>query len=806
MKSTLVLFRIIVAFIAVLAFQMTTYAQPPGGGRRGGGMERMLRMSPLFKAFDADEDGTISKEEIAGAYKALLTLDKNQDGNITKVELTPPPREGEEGGRRRRGFGGMMRMDPMLRALDKDSDSELFEDEVTDAAISLSKLDKNKDGSLTMDELRPDFGRRGPRGGPGGGRGRGRRPGGDGEEPIKTPEPSELEHKDGSDKILTREAFRDFSYIGDDVMIDTHLKGIEYVKYTITGAGTEDPKLYFMNTKTHRAHPMFMGQFGIARDTEGIMRGVIIYWPMLKSPSGQSGLYTFEYEPNDSYSFEMVKISYDLLVKFGPVMKGNLSYNLLPRSKEKYITEPEKYTKAGLPTFEVKDRYSDVVFLPLNHGESFGLLRLMKAKERPDQRSIVIYPTLPNEMPRVAGVITAVRQTPLSHVNLRAVQDKIPNAFIANVMSDEKIKGLVGKYVRFKVSADGYEIREAKSEEVEAHFKNLRPTEKMVPARDLSVKEIRSLDDIKFTDSANVGVKAANLATLRDFGFRDDLTPQGFAIPFYFYDEFMKHNKLYAIAKAMISAKDFTGDAKARRGYLKRFRKMVKKGKMPQHLRSKLTEVQGKFSKGISIRARSSTNNEDLPGFSGAGLYDSFTHHPREGHLEKSVKQVFSSLWNYRAFEERAFFRVGHFDALMGVVLHQNEKNEQANGVAVTRDILYQTEGEVGPRFLVNAQVGEDLVTNPNADSSPDEILLSPRNPGTDRVLRRSNTKGANETILSQEHLLELRRAMRVIHAQFLAIYKIPEGQKFAMEIEFKVNKKGQLLIKQARPWVFAQE
>ena len=30
-------------------------------------------------------------------------------------------------------------------------------------------------------------------------------------------------------------------------------------------------------------------------------------------------------------------------------------------------------------------------------------------------------------------------------------------------------------------------------------------------------------------------------------------------------------------------------------------------------------------------RCRSSTNNEDLVGFNGAGLYDSFTHRPDEG-------------------------------------------------------------------------------------------------------------------------------------------------------------------------------
>ena len=70
------------------------------------------------------------------------------------------------------------------------------------------------------------------------------------------------------------------------------------------------------------------------------------------------------------------------------------------------------------------------------------------------------------------------------------------------------------------------------------------------------------------------------------------------------------------------------------------------------------------------LRCRSSTNNEDLPGFSGAGLYDSFTHRPDEGHLSESIKQVYASLWNYRAFEAREFYRIDHFTTAMGVLVH----------------------------------------------------------------------------------------------------------------------------------------
>ena len=67
------------------------------------------------------------------------------------------------------------------------------------------------------------------------------------------------------------------------------------------------------------------------------------------------------------------------------------------------------------------------------------------------------------------------------------------------------------------------------------------------------------------------------------------------------------------------------------------------------------------FPEGTSLRYRSSTNNEDLPNFNGAGLYDSKTQHPEETEedgISKSLKQVYASLWNSRAFIERDFHRM----------------------------------------------------------------------------------------------------------------------------------------------------
>lgn len=85
---------------------------------------------------------------------------------------------GGPGGQRGGGdMGRMMQMMPVLAALDADKDGVISKSEINNAAAALRKLDKNGDGELDAEEMRPsrpEGGRsRGgaPEGGPGGERG-----------------------------------------------------------------------------------------------------------------------------------------------------------------------------------------------------------------------------------------------------------------------------------------------------------------------------------------------------------------------------------------------------------------------------------------------------------------------------------------------------------------------------------------------------------------------------------------------------------------------------------------------------------
>ena len=190
------------------------------------------------------------------------------------------------------------------------------------------------------------------------------------------------------------------------------------------------------------------------------------------------------------------------------------------------------------------------------------------------------------------------------------------------------------------------------------------------------------------------------------------------------------------------------------------------------------------FPDGINRRYRSSTNNEDLPGFNGAGLYDSKSQKPSEDEedLAKSLKEVYASLWNFRAFVERDFHRIDHLAAAMGILVHPSYQDEKVNGVAVSFDLI-------AGRFdyyYVNSQVGEDLVTNPEAHSVPEELLLRPD--GSSTVIATSNQVAPGQLLMTDAQLRQLRDHLFAIHHHFENLYQPAADDPFAIEIEFKIT------------------
>ena len=603
------------------------------------------------------------------------------------------------------------------------------------------------------------------------------------------------------------------------------------IKVVLLDTDTDRPSIYFTNVKTHTAHNPFLDAVGIDRSQlalgEGLVYGTIEY-----DLDGSPGGYYFWVRPSNTYySVARMEYFYTLLAASMPLLDDNLAV-YMGNSQLRFL-QPNLllYSESRIPLVFDKDIYPETSFLALNPGEGYGLLRVMEPKERPNPRDIVIYEALPNELPRVAGVISTVPQTPLTHVNLRAVQDRIPNAFIREALDQPAIASLLDSYVHvnlravqdripnafirealdqpaiaslldsyvhYTVTQNGYTIQAATKTAVDNHYASSRPTLPQTPQRDLSVTSITPLSEIGFGDWEAFGVKAANVAVLGTLGFPSGTVPDGYAIPFYFYDEFMKHNDFYTRIQSMLDAADFQDDYDTQEDKLKKLRKAIENAETPEWILTALADMNRGFTDGINRRYRSSTNNEDLPGFNGAGLYDSKSQKPSEDEkdLAKSLKEVYASLWTFRAFIERDFHRVDHLKTAMGILVHSSYQDELANGVAVSIDPTTRKPDD----YYVNTQLGEDLVTNPEAHSVPEEIMLH-QNRYT--VLATSNQVEPGELLMSDAQLTQLREHLTTIHDHFKRLYNPTAGESFAMEIEFKITSENILAIKQARPWVF---
>ena len=254
----------------------------------------------------------------------------------------------------------------------------------------------------------------------------------------------------------------------------------------------------------------------------------------------------------------------------------------------------------------------------------------------------------------MAGVLSTTPQTPLSHVNLRAAQNNVPNAYIRDVLSNSTLSGLIDRPVYYKVTDETWHMRAATLDEVNAHFDSSRPSTTQRLRRILSDTTIQAFSAIGFGSCEAYGVKASNLAVLGTLGFPAGTVPSGYAIPFRFYHEFIKQplgeetlfgKRSWPDADKNHAGREHEADRRRRRDPgppqvpgrhrhpgrdAGRPARCHRGRSSPQWIIDALTAMHANYPAGQSLRYRSSTNNENLPGFNGAGLYDSNTQKPSE--------------------------------------------------------------------------------------------------------------------------------------------------------------------------------
>ncbi len=169
-------------------------------------------------------------------------------------------------------------------------------------------------------------------------------------------------------------------------------------------------------------------------------------------------------------------------------------------------------------------------------------------------------------------------------------------------------------------------IRKATTKEIEEEnaYRLNAPTaatkqRKVIPIKpDLSVRNINPLATMGLNNNVHAGNKTARLGYMRNNGMP---VKNGFVLPFGFYDDFAGKSELQSRIQDILSQPDFHDNMTS---YLAQIRRMVMEKEFSPEQEAEILKWYHQHLKGVPVIARSSTNAEDLPGYAGAGVYDSF--------------------------------------------------------------------------------------------------------------------------------------------------------------------------------------
>jgi Ca2+-binding EF-hand superfamily protein len=115
---------------------------------------RQERMQKMFSRDDANKDGRLGRDETRMPSAWFEKADVDKDGALTLTELTDARKNKNAGGKHAGAAGKGHR-------LDVNGDGKVERQELRDAAAAqFTRLDQNKDGSLTGDEFSAGHGKR----------------------------------------------------------------------------------------------------------------------------------------------------------------------------------------------------------------------------------------------------------------------------------------------------------------------------------------------------------------------------------------------------------------------------------------------------------------------------------------------------------------------------------------------------------------------------------------------------------------------------------------------------------------------
>lgn len=605
--------------------------------------------------------------------------------------------------------------------------------------------------------------------------------------------------------------------------LDTSLPGAQSAKVVLDQA--DNDALYFQNSQRFQIHYAFasthlsgngkpiitsladFNQTEYFSPDRRFLLGAITYY------SGPD-VWALEIAPYDTASAAQIQSLFDRVRKasyFGPRL-------VFHPTSEAVMAEAKKLP-SSVPLKSTDDLYAAIDYQPLNLATAVGLLHFVKAAELTSTylsyRDIVVLDYVPNDISVVQGIVTQEFQTPLSHLNVLSQNRKTPNMGLRNAMSNAELRALDGQWVELTVGALSWSIKQITSAEADAYWETHKPKAVTLPVADLTSKDLVNIEDV--TPEGTMPLRDALKKAVLTYGGKAAhysilaKTPgvplrKAFAVPAYYYAQFMQQNGFYTRLDALMADDTFKNTPSVRDAKLAEFRADMGKAPIDAAFQAVLKAKIDAEYPGVSVRFRSSTNSEDLDGFPCAGCYESHTGDAGDWNdMLDAIRDTWASAFLFRTFEERSYYSIDHKSVVMALLVHQNFPAETANGVALTAN-PYDSEG-LQPGFYVNVQAGGDAeVVHPPPGVSSDQFIYQFSQPGQPIIyISHSNIIQSGATVLTRAQVYSLGSALDLIHQRFSPAYGPAAGNTgwYAMDVEFKFEgdtaETAKLYIKQAR-------
>ena len=559
-------------------------------------------------------------------------------------------------------------------------------------------------------------------------------------------------------------------------------------------------KVYFVNSQRFRFHKDFL------LATYLVPRGADVFKPIYIDQDRRFIVGTIAWHATvEKFTWELWEgdLASAEIIKTADKAINNAFFEKV-YYKPNSIRQEDATASIGIDRVLQDELNRNQTFLTLNPGTAVGRIHIIDKLDDTVEigsNEIIVLKELPITLPPVRGIIVAQPSSPLSHINILAKGWNVPNVYIKN--ADKLFRDYNTFVFKLEATLTDYKLNPADLEDIKTSFVS---PDQQIPPSDLTVKKVTPLREMRKKDSIAYGAKSANLGEMLNSRLSGITVPDGFAVPYYWYDKFMKDNGLDKVIEAHMDDLEFVHNPRYRRQKLEEFRNSIQKGEFDPDLRRAIVAQWKRQLLGKPVFVRSSSNAEDLPNFSGAGLYSSVPNVIEENKLIDAVKKVWSSLWNFDGYEARVRNYVSQNDVYMSALI-QVGVNMEKGGVMITKDpfdngnknaVYISAVCGHNSKVVSNTGIPEQILFNPSSNSVVVMTLSQQENALTfdekgDLKETADKCAGGNKRVLTDLQARSLARAAVNIKRAF--------GGKKEQDVEWGILR-GRVYIVQARPYI----